>query len=63
MSNMSLINNKAKPLEGLSISLLDHGFVRVVEVMGSDSSVVQAARVSYGLGTKSTSEDERLIRY
>jgi thymidylate synthase (FAD) len=39
------------------------GFVRLVDSMGDDSSVVQAARVSYGAGTKATSEDEALIRY
>src|SRR5215467_8148394 len=45
------------------IKVLDHGFVRVVDVMGSDAAVVQAARVSYGKGTKKTSEDRGLIRY
>ena len=35
-----------------AIPVLDHGFVRVVDYMGDDSSVVQAARVSYGKGTK-----------
>lgn len=39
------------------------GFVRLVDVMGDDSSIVQAARVSYGAGTKTVSEDEGLIRY
>ena len=43
--------------------VLDHGFVRVVDYMGDDSSVVQAARVSYGRGTKRTSQDKGLIRY
>jgi thymidylate synthase (FAD) len=43
--------------------LLDHGFVRVVDYMGTDSAIVQAARVSYGAGTKKTREDEGLIRY
>lgn len=42
---------------------LDHGFVRLVDYMGDDSSIVQAARVSYGKGTKSISEDTGLIRY
>jgi thymidylate synthase (FAD) len=42
---------------------LDHGFVRVVDYMGDESSIVQAARVSYGTGTKSVSEDKNLIRY
>lgn len=43
--------------------VLDHGFVRVVDYMGSDSAVVQAARVSYGRGTKKLSDDRGLIRY
>lgn len=43
--------------------VLDHGFVRVVDTMGDDAAIVQAARVSYGKGTKSTSDDTALIRY
>ena len=43
--------------------ILDHGFVRVVDYMGNDESIVQAARVSYGKGTKRVSEDRGLIRY
>jgi thymidylate synthase (FAD) len=43
--------------------VLDHGFVRVIDYMGADSAVVQAARVSYGRGTKATREDRGLIRY
>ena len=43
--------------------MLDHGFVRVVDYMGDDAAVVQAARVSYGRGTKRVSEDAGLIRY
>ncbi|WP_247542430.1 FAD-dependent thymidylate synthase [Bradyrhizobium sp. 146] len=43
--------------------VLDHGFVRVIDYMGDDSAVVQAARVSYGRGTKQVSEDRGLIRY
>jgi thymidylate synthase (FAD) len=46
-----------------SIPLLDHGFVRVVDYMGDDAAVVQAARVSYGKGTRKVSEDTSLIRY
>lgn len=42
---------------------LDHGFVRVIDYMGDDSAIVQAARVSYGRGTKKVSEDRALIRY
>ena len=45
------------------IPVLDHGFVRVVDYMGDDSSVVQAARVSYGRGTRRVSEDRGLINY
>lgn len=43
--------------------ILDHGFLRVVDYMGDDGAVVQAARVSYGKGTKHVSEDAGLIRY
>jgi len=42
---------------------LDHGFVRFIDAMGGDSSIVQAARVSYGQGTKTPSSDEMLVRY
>lgn len=45
------------------MQVLDHGFIRVVDYMGDDSSVVQAARVSYGRGTRKVSEDGALIRY
>lgn len=45
------------------IDCLDKGFVRLVDHMGDDSSVVQAARVSYGNGTKTVSDDRNLIRY
>ncbi len=48
---------------GKPIKVLDDGFVRVVDYMGSDESIVQAARVSYGKGTKKVSEDRGLIRY
>jgi thymidylate synthase (FAD) len=43
--------------------VLDHGFVRVVDYMGDDSAIVQAARVSYGAGTKTGQEDDALIHY
>jgi thymidylate synthase (FAD) len=46
-----------------AIPVLDHGFVRVIDYMGDDSAVVQAARVSYGKGTKKVSEDKGLINY
>ena len=46
-----------------ALPVLDHGFVRVIDYMGDDAAVVQAARVSYGRGTKKVSEDRGLINY
>ena len=43
--------------------VLDHGFVRVIDYMGNDAAIVQAARVSYGAGTKKVNDDSGLIRY
>jgi thymidylate synthase (FAD) len=43
--------------------VLDHGFIRVIDYMGDDNAICQAARVSYGKGTKSVQNDEGLIRY
>ena len=48
---------------GQHFPVLDKGFIRVVDYMGDDSSIVQAARVSYGAGTKTPSDDRSLIRY
>ena len=48
---------------GQRLPVLDDGFVRVVDYMGTDESVVQAARVTYGKGTKKIHEDRGLIRY
>ncbi len=48
---------------GKPFKVLDDGFVRVVDYMGNDESIVQAARVSYGKGTKKLNEDKNLIRY
>ncbi len=48
---------------GKKINVLDDGFIRVIDYMGSDESIVQAARVSYGKGTKQVSQDRGLIRY
>jgi len=45
------------------VPVLDHGFIRVVDYMGDDAAIVQAARVSYGRGTRRTSEDQGLINY
>jgi thymidylate synthase (FAD) len=47
----------------MSHKVLDKGFVRLVDVMGTDASIVQAARISYGAGTKTVQEDRGLIRY
>jgi thymidylate synthase (FAD) len=43
--------------------ILDHGFIRIIDKMGNDNAIVQAARVSYGAGTKKVNEDRGLIRY
>ena len=45
------------------LTILDHGFIRVIDYMGDDSAIVQAARVSYGKGTKMVSQDKGLINY
>lgn len=50
-------------LLGVKFPVLDDGFVRVIDYMGTDAAIVQAARVSYGAGTKKVSEDRNLIRY
>jgi thymidylate synthase (FAD) len=46
-----------------AVPILDHGFIRVIDYMGDDAAVVQAARVSYGKGTKKVTEDKGLIDY
>lgn len=48
---------------GLEFPILDKGFIRVIDYMGNDASIVQAARTSYGKGTKSKMDDKELIRY
>ena len=58
-----LHTNPEYPIELPYRRVLDHGFVALVEVMGSDSSIVQAARVSYGKGTKTVRSDKALISY
>ncbi|MBK7106335.1 MAG: FAD-dependent thymidylate synthase [Ignavibacteriae bacterium] len=55
--------NSLNEILGKPFKVLDDGFVRVVDYMGSDQSIVQAARVSYGAGTKQVSQDKGLIRY
>lgn len=54
---------KRPPAGPECVHCLDHGFVRLVEAMGDDQAIVQAARVSYGKGTKSLRADRGLIRY
>ena len=54
---------KADEILDKQFDVLDHGFVRLIDYMGSDAAIVQAARVSYGAGTKKVSEDRGLIRY
>jgi thymidylate synthase (FAD) len=54
---------EADAILGQPIRVLDHGFVRLIDYMGDDAAIVQAARVSYGAGTKKRSEDKALIRY
>ena len=56
-------SESAEKLIGKEIKVLDHGFVRLVDFMGDDGAIVQAARVSYGKGTKKVSRDRELIRY
>ncbi len=58
-----VINKEADAILDKEYKVLDHGFVRLVDYMGSDNAIVQAARVSYGDGTKKVSEDRGLIRY
>ena len=58
-----VVSQGMEALLNVPIEVLDHGFVRVVDYLGNDSSIVQAARVSYGAGTKKAREDEGLIRY
>jgi thymidylate synthase (FAD) len=48
---------------GVPLPVLDDGFIRIVDYLGADESIVQAARVSYGRGTKRTQDDKGLIRY
>ncbi len=71
IKDQQLQNNKTKRVTAADLEkilyeakpILDHGFVRVVDYMGNDTSIVQAARVSYGKGTKKVSTDSGLIKY
>ncbi len=66
-NHLEKINRVAVPeleeILGQPFKVLDDGFIRVIDYMGSDESIVQAARVSYGKGTKKVTEDRGLIRY
>lgn len=64
MKNTGTLENIIERIDSnWEIKCLDKGFVRLVDSMGDDSSIAQAARVSYGKGTKTVHEDEGLIRY
>lgn len=62
-SILTSMNEALVEIIGKEIKCLDKGFIRLIDVMGDDSSIVQAARVSYGKGTKTPSADRELIRY
>ncbi len=57
------VSPELEAILGDPIPILDHGFVRVVDYMGDDNAIVQAARVSYGKGTKQVNQDRGLINY
>ena len=68
MKNQDAVSIRPRSAElddilGVTFPVLDDGFIRVIDYMGADDSIVQAARVSYGAGTKKVSEDRNLIRY
>ena len=58
-----LTNPQMDQLLGHQFPVLDHGFIRVVDYLGDDRAIVQAARISYGQGTKTVQDDEALVRY
>ena len=58
-----ILSPAAEELLGRELPVPTNGFVRLVDYMGSDKSIVQAARVSYGAGTKTVRRDRALIRY
>lgn len=61
-----LLRPRSGPMDamlGIPTPVLNHGFVRVIDYMGDEAAIVQAARVSYGDGTKAVSEDRGLLRY
>lgn len=66
-NSLSVVERPVNPdldyILGVPFGVHDHGFVRLIDYMGGDASIVQAARVSYGVGTKTLSDDRGLIRY
>ena len=62
ITNRAIVPELEKILQQ-EFKILDHGFIRVIDYMGDDSAIVQAARVSYGSGTKQVREDIGLINY
>ena len=62
-STKRVISSELEDILEQEFKVLDHGFVRVIDYMGTDESIVQAARVSYGIGTKKKSQDRALIHY
>lgn len=58
-----VISEELEKILGEPFPVLDHGFIRVVDYLGNDSSIAQAARVSYGAGTRKANEDRGLINY
>ncbi len=63
MAEQRAVVSEIDGILGQEFKVLDHGFVRVVDYMGTDSAIVQAARVSYGEGTKTVNQDAGLINY
>jgi thymidylate synthase (FAD) len=63
MTNWKKVDEAGNEWEPVYKEMLDHGFIGLVDFMGDDSAIVNAARVSYGKGTTATSSDEGLIRY
>ena len=62
LKNRAIAPDLEKVLE-YEFKILDHGFIRVIDYMGNDVAITQAARVSYGVGTKQIREDIGLINY
>jgi thymidylate synthase (FAD) len=63
METKRTVIDAAEEILGGYFPVLDHGFVALIDYMGSDESIEQAARVSYGFGTRKTSQTRGLVRY